>query len=452
MRKPHATTVPPSCSTSRHSVRAVPPVASRSSWTRTRAPLATASVCSSSASVPYSSRYSARTVSLGSLPGLRASTNPAPSSRASAGPSRNPRASAPMTTSTSGGARAQRPVTAASSPAGSASTGVMSLKPIPGCGKSGISRTRARRSTATAARRLPDDLAQVPDQQQVLEVRRHRGEVLERLDRLLAALGVARAQGRREDLLQQRRLAVGRGPERTQVASADAVAGELGHRAHDLSLGLVVVLRAGAVLALDDAVVLELGDEPRIGARLLDDVVERVQRAARRRRDARAALAPRGGGGAVATPAARSGEVGLGAPRGELLADDAQRQELVALQAQDRPQAGDVARAVEPVAARRAPRREQLLVLEVADLRDRDVRELLLERLAEGADRHRLRRGRLVGRVEDLGPRGLGDRHLFVLQRHGGGSQREMYVSLNLPTCSSSPSSSRCDSIRWRLT
>src|SRR3954470_21460151 len=433
MRKPHATTVPPSCSTSRHSVFAVPPVASRSSWTSTRAPLATASVCSSSASVPYSSRYSARTVSLGSLPGLRARTKPAPSSRASAGPSRKPRASAPMTTSTSAGARAQRPVTAASSPAGSASTGVMSLKPIPGCGKSGISRTRARRSTATAARRLPDDLAQVPDEQQVLEVRRHRGEVLERLDRLLAALGVARAQRRGEDLLQQRRLAVGRGPERAQVAPADAVAGELGHRAHDLSLGLVVVLRAGAVLALDDAVVLELGDEPRIGARLLDDVVERVQRAARRRRDARPALAPRGGG-AVAAPAARRGEVGLGAPRGELLADDAQRQELVALQAQDRPQAGDVARAVEPVAARRAPRREQLLVLEVADLRDRDVRELLLERLAEGADRHRLRRRRLVGRVEDLGPRGLGDRHLFVLQRHGGGSQREMYVSLNLPT------------------
>src|SRR3954447_15935373 len=451
MRKPHATTVPPSCSTSRHSVRAVPPVARRSSCTRTRAPLATASVCSSSASVPYSSMYSARTVSLGSLPGLRASTNPAPSSRASAGPSRNPRASAPMTTSTFDGARAQRPVTAASSPAGSASTGVMSLKPIPGCGKSGISRTRARRSTATAARRLADDLAQVPDEQQVLQVRRHRGEVLERLDRLLAALGVARAQRRGEDLLQQRRLAVGRGPERAQVAPADAVAGELGHRAHDLALGLVVVLRAGAVLALDAAVVLERGDEPRVGARLLDDVVERVQRAARRRRDARPALAPRGGG-AVAAPAARRGEIGLGAPRGQLLADDAQRQELVALQAQDRPQAGDVARAVEPVAARGAPRREELLVLEVADLRDRDVRELLLERLAEGADRHRLRRGRLVGRVEDLGPRGLGDRHLFVLQRHGGGSQREMYVSLNLPTCSSSPSSSRCDSIRWRLT
>src|SRR3954470_3258047 len=318
MRKPHATTVPPSCSTSRHSVRAVPPVASRSSWTRTRAPLATASVCSSSASVPYSSRYSARTVSAGSLPGLRARTNPAPSSRASAGPSRKPRASAPMTTSMSGGATPARPVTAASSPCGSARIGVMSLKPMPGLGKSGISRMRLLRRAEGS---LPNDLPQIPDQQQVLEVCRHRREVLERLDRLLAALRVARAQRRGEDLLQQRRLPVGGGPERAQVAPADAVAGEFGHGADDLALGLVVVLRPGAVLALDDAVVLELGDEPRVGAGLLDHVVERVQRPGHRRGHARAPLAPRGG--AVAAAAARRGEVGLGAPRGELLADDA---------------------------------------------------------------------------------------------------------------------------------
>src|ERR687885_138167 len=136
MRKPQAATVPPPRSTSSHSAFAVPPVASRSSWTSTRAPGAIASECSSSASVPYSSTYSARTVWCGSLPGLRASTNPAPSSRARAGPSRNPRASA-----------------------------------------------------------LAQELAQVPDEQQVLEVRRHRREVLQRLDRLLAALGVAGAQG-----------------------------------------------------------------------------------------------------------------------------------------------------------------------------------------------------------------------------------------------------------------
>src|SRR3954454_8004151 len=176
----------------------------------------------------------------------------------------------------------------------------MSLKTIPGLGKPGMSRTSARRVAATGAlaSASANDPAQIADEEQVLEVRRHRGEVLERLDRLLAALGVARAQRRGEDLLQQRRLAVGRGAERPQGAPADAVAGELGHRAHDLALGLVVVLRAGAVLALDDAVVLELGDEARVGARLLDDVVERVQRAVRGRRHARAALAA--GAGAIA--------------------------------------------------------------------------------------------------------------------------------------------------------
>src|SRR6185312_16666328 len=150
-----------------------------------------------------------------------------------------------------------------------------------------------------------------------------------RLDRLLAALRVARAQRRGEDLLQQRRLAVGRRAERAQVAPADPVAGELGDRAHDLALGLVVVLHARAVLALDDAVVLELGDEARVGAGLLDDVVERVQRSEERRGDARAALAPRR---AVARrAAARRRDVRVGASRGELLADHPQRQELVAL-------------------------------------------------------------------------------------------------------------------------
>src|ERR671916_1985384 len=124
------------------------------------------------------------------------------------------------------------------------------------------------------------DLAQVTDQQQVLEVRRDRRQVLERLERLLAALGIARAQRRREDLLQQRRLAVGGGAKHAQVAPADAVARELGDGADDLALGLVVVVLAGAQLALDDAVVLELLDELRARARLLEHVLERVERAA----------------------------------------------------------------------------------------------------------------------------------------------------------------------------
>ena len=72
-----------------------------------------------------------------------------------------------------------------------------------------------------------------------------------------------------------------------------------------------------------------------------------------------------------APPAARL----AGGRRGQLLPDHAQRQELVPLEAQDRPQALDGVLVEEPVAAPRPLRREQALLLEVADLRDRDVRE-----------------------------------------------------------------------------
>src|SRR5581483_4229065 len=86
----------------------------------------------------------------------------------------------------------------------------------------------------------------------------------------------------------------------------------------------------------------------------------------------------------------RRGDIALGAPSRELLADHPQRQELVALEAQDRAQSLVVVLGVEPVAALGAPRRQQLLVLQVPDLGDRDVGELLLQRLADRPDRDRL--------------------------------------------------------------
>ena len=116
-------------------------------------------------------------------------------------------------------------------------------------------------------------------QQQVLQVRGDRGQVLERLDRLLAAVRVPRAQRRGQDLLEQRRLAVGRGAEHAQVAPADAEARQLGHGADDLALGVVVERLAVAALALDHAVLLELLDERAVGAGLLEHVVQPVQRA-----------------------------------------------------------------------------------------------------------------------------------------------------------------------------
>src|SRR5919199_9829 len=101
-----------------------------------------------------------------------------------------------------------------------------------------------RRSSVPGAGAMPKplagDVAQVPHEQQVLQVRGDRGQVLERLDRLLAPVRVARAQRRRQDLLEQRRLAVGRGAEDAQVAPGHAVARELRDGADDLLLGVVV--------------------------------------------------------------------------------------------------------------------------------------------------------------------------------------------------------------------
>ena len=107
----------------------------------------------------------------------------------------------------------------------------------------------------------------------MLEVRSHRREVLERLHRLLAPLRIARAQRRRQDLLEQVGLAVGGGAEDAEVAPADAVAGELGDRSHDLPLGVVVVAAPVAQLALDHPVLLELGDELGVGLGLLQHVL-----------------------------------------------------------------------------------------------------------------------------------------------------------------------------------
>ena len=113
----------------------------------TRAPRAIASAFTSSAFSPYSSMYFAVTVSGGSLPGRRAGTKPQPTSTAIAAPSRNPRASAPRIRSGLRSAvHAASSSTACLSAAWSSRSGVMSLKPTPGSGKSGTSRMRVLRS------------------------------------------------------------------------------------------------------------------------------------------------------------------------------------------------------------------------------------------------------------------------------------------------------------------
>src|SRR3954447_25627312 len=219
---------------------------------------------------------------------------------------------------------------------------------------------RVRVTRAIFGRRAPRLLscqaAQVPDQQQVLEVAHGRRQAFQALQRFLAALRVARAQGAPQQRFQQVRLAVGGGAEDPEVAGADPDPGELVGGADDLAVGLVVDGPALAFLRLDDPVVLQLPDQLLARPGLLDDPLDREV----------------GAGGAAEDPpphpARRRLALALAAAeddvpaRRQLLADHPQRQELVALEAQDRPQPFDVGLAVEAVAARRPPRVRRFLV------------------------------------------------------------------------------------------
>src|ERR671937_535015 len=152
MRNASATTWPFSCFTSSIVPAAGPPVASRSSTMRTRAPGASASLCISSVADPYSSSYSTETTSAGSLPSFRTGTNPTPSLYAIGAAKMNPRDSMPTTASIfRGPMRSMRPSIAARKAAPSFSRVVMSLKRMPGFGKSGTSRIFDESSTLTRA-------------------------------------------------------------------------------------------------------------------------------------------------------------------------------------------------------------------------------------------------------------------------------------------------------------
>src|SRR5207244_13157460 len=101
----------------------------------------------------------------------------------------------------------------------SARSGMMSMKTTPFCGKSGTSRTFVFRSTAMSGR---DELPQLAPEEELRELLRELGELLEVLHPRLAPLRVSRAKRRRDDGLEEPCLA-GRGrPERAQVAGRDA--------------------------------------------------------------------------------------------------------------------------------------------------------------------------------------------------------------------------------------
>src|SRR5215208_5119442 len=269
-----------------------------------------------------------------------------------------------------------------------------------------ITRVRETRGSGSVAL----DAAKVAHEQQVLQVRAHRREAFEVLDRLLAPGLASGAKRRANDLLKQRRLAVGRAPEDAQVPARHAEARELRGRAHDLEIRLVVDHAPVAALRLDDAELLELADQVLRNAGLIEDLLERE----RRHGGVDRCGAPRRCRLAAATGAAEF-------TARELLADDPERKELIPLHAEDRAQALDIGLTVETVAAGRAARRQELLILEVPDLGDLDVVELLAQDLGHGSDRQRLAgaRRRIVGRGTTLRlPAALGsflgscDRHL----------------------------------------
>ena len=254
----------------------------------------------------------------------------------------------------------------------------MSLNTIPGFGKSGTSRMRdASRSIKWVPRHASEPRngscgrgsgqpPQVAHEQRLGQLGAQAGELVELLEAGAHAIGVGGAQLRREHLLDQARLALDRRVDRAQMARVEAVALQASGRGDDLH----VLGPEAPGLGGDQAELLEAADELLVDAGGADQLAE-----------ARAA------GGAGADRAAARALAGALGGLLELVADHAQRQELVALQAQDRAQALDVLLREEAVAAARALRMQQPLLLEVADLRDRDVGVLDAQRGADRADR-----------------------------------------------------------------
>ena len=324
--------------------------------------------------MPYSRAYVASTVSQGSLPGLRAGTKPQPRRSASAPPKMKPRASAPRMMS----ARAAGPSSSSRSIVSWKYDGVRDqrhqvLEDDPGLGE---------------VRHVADAVAQVEFRPEVTpdssarrggaaRARRAAGRAPARPPRAPGGPPGRSSCARGCASAARARPAAPAAPPRGRPSSGtcaggriDAVLRQPAARRRDLGVALTVEVLAALDAWRQQAVLLE---RPR----------ERSRRS-RRARTARRGRAPLS---SSASPAGRRRLRSAARAGGELLSDHAQRQELVALQPQDRLEPLDVLLAEEPVAATRALRRQQALILEVADLRDRDVRELRLQPRTDGADR-----------------------------------------------------------------
>ena len=197
------------------------------------------------------------------------------------------------------------------------------------------------------------------------------------------------------------------------MASVEPVTCEPTARGGDLGVALAVVAFAGLDSRRHEVVLLqapgELGRDPRALAELAQ--IELCPRLAERGRAFWCARCV--------------------AARVDRVLDHSERQELVALHAQDRLEALDVRLREQPIPAARPPGPQETLILEVADLRDRDVGKLRPQQLAHCADRVQAR-----GCERRIGGRAHGSRNVIRY----------------LPTCTSSSAWSSALSIRCRFT
>src|SRR5262249_23130270 len=107
------------------------------------------------------------------------------------------------------------------------------------------------------------ELLEVAPEEELRKLLSELGEVLELVERRLTPIGVPRAKGRGDDLLEQARLSVGRRAEGAQVPCRDAVAGELRAGQRDLDVALAIELRAVVVARREQAELLELAGKRR---------------------------------------------------------------------------------------------------------------------------------------------------------------------------------------------
>src|SRR5215211_302564 len=161
--------------------------------------------------------------------------------------------------------------TVSCSASASARSGMMSLKTIPRLGKSGMSRIFDVRSTDTSG---PHEGANCPPEEELRELLRKRRKCLEVFEAGAVAVRIMRAELRRDDLLELRRLLFCSGLERAQVPRLDAVAGELETRRDYFHVALRVPPLTAFHRRIEQPVVLEVAHE---GRRRAGPLAERLE-------------------------------------------------------------------------------------------------------------------------------------------------------------------------------